>query len=343
MNRILAHYPDAVARVEWVPLGNAGGFSGSALWRGQLRGEPLFALKAWPLDFPAVRLEAIHRWMIQARSNGKCPFVPAVVPSTSGRSAVEHADRVWDITSWLPGVADFAVDPSEAKLIASCEALAKLHRAWAPRQERLAPCPGVERRLALLRGFDPNVPILKFVDPQLAELLSAALPTLRRHVPLAIAALEPWRTQPGPVQPCLCDVWHDHVLFTGDRVTGIIDYGSMKLDHPAVVLARWLGVAIGEDRERLERGLRAYRQAGGPWNPDAEFVSRLDRTGAVCAAIHWIRRLSATSAPFDGDRVLERVRKVAARLNAIRLQTPTFAARIETPTLFLPRPARGEP
>ena len=141
----------------------------------------------------------------------------------------------------------------------------------------------------------------------------------------------------------MCDVWHDHVLFTGDRVTGIIDYGSMKLDHPAIDLARWLGDTIGEDRERLERGLRAYRQAGGPWYPDAEFVSRLDRTGVVCAAIHWIRRLSATSASFDADRVLARVRKVAARLNAIRLQTPTFAARIETPTLFLPRPARGEP
>ena len=339
----LAHYPAVVARVEWVPLGHAGGFSGSSLWRGQLHGERLFVLKAWQHDYPAERLETIHRWMTYARRNGDLSFVPEVVPSESGRSVVEAAGRVWDVTAWLPGIADFSAEPNDAKLMASCQAIAKLHRAWVPRQVPLAPCPGVERRILLLRGFDPNVTILKIDDPKLRDLLTSALPTLRRLVPLALAVLEPWRVKLGPLQPCLCDVWHDHVLFTGNQVSGVIDYGSMKLDHPAVDLARWLGDTVGDYRERIELGLTAYRDAGGPWNPDAEFVSCLDATGVICAVIHWIHRLSARNQPHESEQVLQRVQKLTTRLATIRLQTPTSAARIESLTILSPRPARGEP
>jgi hypothetical protein len=90
------------------------------------------------------------------------------------------------------------------------------------------------------------------------------------------------------VQPCLCDVWGEHVLFTGDEVTGIIDYGAAKDDQVAVDLARLLGDLVEDDDERFAAGLAAYRTAGGELEVPDGFVRLLDRTGAVCGAINWL-------------------------------------------------------
>src|SRR5437763_1299451 len=74
-------------------------------------------------------------------------------------------------------------------------------------------------------------------DPPASPLVRRALDARPVHVAASTAALTPWADRPVPVQPCLCDVWHDHVLYTGDAVTGLIDYGEVKPDHPAVDLA----------------------------------------------------------------------------------------------------------
>jgi hypothetical protein len=98
-------------------------------------------------------------------------------------------------------------------------------------------------------------------------------------------------TQAVPVQPCLCDVRGSHVLFTGDSVTGIVDYGAVKDDHVAVDLARLLGDLVEDNEERFAAGLGAYRAAGGELDVPGGFVRLLDRTGAVCGAINWLLRL----------------------------------------------------
>jgi aminoglycoside phosphotransferase (APT) family kinase protein len=110
-----------------------------------------------------------------------------------------------------------------------------------------------------------------------------------------------------PVQPCLCDVWHDHVLFTGEAVTGLVDYGEVKPDHPAVDLARLLGDLIGDDERRFHLGLAAYRAAGGPVEVDEHFVRLLDRTGVVCAVIHWVNELTAGSSAPNAEARLTRL------------------------------------
>lgn len=340
MNAVLKQYPPSISNLTWHPLGPAGGFSGASVWRGELHGKPLFALKAWPTGFSAEKLRHIHRWMIDARLGGKLDFVPQVWPCNSGQTVAEAAGRVWDVCSWLSGTANFECHPSEERVRAACRAIAELHRVWATRETRIAPCPGVERRLLLLRTFDPDFSPFTIADHELSACLEVTLPTLRRAIPLAIAELEPWWNRPGPVQPCPCDIWHDHVLFEGERVTGIIDYGSMKFDHPAVDLARWLGDVVGDDADKFRLGLAAYRDAGGPWDPDYEFVSLLDRTGVICAVIHWWQRLSAPRRPHDRERVIDRVRKLTARLTAISLQLPASAARILSPAVTATRATR---
>ena len=82
-----------------------------------------------------------------------------------------------------------------------------------------------------------------------------------------------WTARTWPLQPCLCDVWHDHVLFDGDRVTGLVDYGAVKIDHPAVDVARLLGSLVGDDAEGWAAGLTAYREVR-PFSAEEEELAR---------------------------------------------------------------------
>lgn len=304
---VLCRYPSAVADLDWQALGTAGGFSGAAVWRGDTASQPALCLKCWPPGTTAQRLEAVHRAMTAAHSTG---LVPALIPSLTGRTAVEHDGRIWDVTAWVTGAADFHKDPSDARLTAACVALADLHRAWAPAHQRLTPCPGVRRRLALLNDFTSKLPHLAS-DPYWDRPLSL----LRPLVPRSIAELTPWVDRPVPVHPCLCDIWHDHVFYIGDRVSGIIDYGAMKVDHPAVDLARLLGDLVDGRSDRVRTGLAAYRAAAAPVPVDDELVTLLDRTGLICAVIHWHQRLGGTR---PGNlQVLGRITRLVARLSAV--------------------------
>jgi hypothetical protein len=140
--------------------------------------------------------------------------------------------------------------------------------------------------------------------------------SLARLAPSAERALRVWANRPVPVQPCLCDVWHDHVLFTADAVTGVIDFGAMKTDHVGVDLARLLGSLVGDDDARFAAGLRAYRDAGGVLDVPDGFVRLLDRTGAVCAVAFWLRKLERGPVP-NPEAVAARLRELAGRLEAM--------------------------
>ena len=101
--------------------------------------------------------------------------------------------------------------------------------------------------------------------------------------------LTPWLTVPKPLQPCVCDPWHDHVLFTGDSVTGLIDFGSAKVDHVAVDLARLLGSLVGDDPHQWRMGISAYRRVRPFSDDERRLADVLDRTGTLLAATHWLR------------------------------------------------------
>ena len=111
--------------------------------------------------------------------------------------------------------------------------------------------------------------------------------------------LRRWRERGFVLQPCLCDVWHDHLLFEDDRLTGLVDYGAVKTDHVAVDLARLLGSLIEDDAANWQRGLTAYR-AVRPLSPAEEELARdLDVTGVVLGVATWLRWLGAERRPFE--------------------------------------------
>jgi Ser/Thr protein kinase RdoA (MazF antagonist) len=314
---VLARYPEPVARGTLLPLGNHGGFSGARLWR--VEGPAgAFVLRAWPAALPVRDLPALaarHRLMAEARSSG-LNFVPAVLPTRDGPTAVLHVGWLWDLCQWVPGVADYHTRPSRARLRAACTALARLHRAW----ERHAgppssPCPAIARRLACLRGWNvllrsgwnPNFPP---GDP-CAERARRAWLLLERRAGEIPGQLHPWLDRSSPVQPCLCDVWHDHLLFEGEALTGLVDYGAVKPDHVSVDLARMLGSLVGDGEEAWSAGLAAYREVR-PLSTEEEALARaLDRTGVVLGLVNWLRWLYVEERPF-ADRAA-----VARRMGAL--------------------------
>jgi Ser/Thr protein kinase RdoA (MazF antagonist) len=316
--QVLGHYPTVPRGCAVTALGNRGGFSGARLWRVAAAGEE-FCLRAWPVPGPsAEHLRGLHRLMRRARDAG-LPFVPPVL-SAGGDTWVEHAGRMWELTAWMPGRADFHHRPTAARLEAACTALARVHLAWLG-GATVGPCPAVRRRLqcarewaALVRaGWRPSL-AGGDADPvrPWAERAWELLRRRRECVPQMLAA---WVERALPLQPCLCDVWHDHVLYTDDAVTGLLDYGSAKLDHVAVDLARLLGSLVGDDAEHRAAGLAAYGRIRPLSLEEKALVTALDETGTLLAAANWLTWLYRDGRSFeDRGAVASRLALVVQRL-----------------------------
>jgi len=108
------------------------------------------------------------------------------------------------------------------------------------------------------------------------------------------------------LQLCLCDIWHDHVLFEDNTVTGFVDYGGVKIDHVAVDLARLLGSMVEDRADLRTAGLEAYQRIRPLSLQEEELVSVLDETGTLVGLITWLKWLYVDSKQFD-------VRAAAAR------------------------------
>lgn len=317
---VLGHYPLPLRDFTLIPLGNSGGFSGARLWR--VEGDAgRFCLRAWPSGGPTPeRLHILHRWMHRARE-AELPFVPKVINNTRGTSWIEAAGRLWDLTTWMPGRADFHAHPSRARLESACIALARLHQVWARVALSTGSCPAVHRRLDRVRDWTALVasgwnPLERAdaADP-FRPLVEQAWAFLRGRIDQVPGRLAAWVSRSFPLQPCLGDVWHDHVLFSGTEVTGLIDYGSARMDQVAVDLARLLGSLIGRDAVAWAAGLQAYARIRPLRSEEVALIAALDETGTLLGLASWLRWLYHEDRAFEdraavGRRLAELVKQV---------------------------------
>jgi hypothetical protein len=299
----------------WQALGSAGGFSGSLLWRIEST-FGVYCLRAWPSARTAKDVEPIHRWMQRACTAG-LSFVPQVIETASKSTCVESAGRRWELTTWQHGKADFHRQPSAARLQAALTALAQLHGVWQPVQTTLAASEAVARRHAILSAWQRS-PAALAANPAAAspQLAHRAIKQLSRWITPARLAVEPWIERRLPLQPCLCDIWHDHILFDGDHVTGIVDYGNMRsAECVAADLGRLLGSLLADDWPMWEIGLAAYADLHPLGAAEKELARQLDWTGIVVAVGHWLEwlgnnRLSADYLPAATRRLEQLVTRM---------------------------------
>jgi Ser/Thr protein kinase RdoA (MazF antagonist) len=300
-----------------VPVGNRGGFSGARLWHGRWLGGEL-CVRAWPGGAMPERVETIHRLMDEASQTGLA-FVPTVYRAASGRTCVVHDGKCWDLTGWMPGVADFHVRPSAARLANACVALAHLHCAWANTNARTEACPAVLRRLERIRQWQELVasgwqPTFDGAAPW-HPWARRAWQIVQARMPELPGRLTPWLAVRLPLRACLCDIWHDHVLYTGDAVTGIVDYGSVKTDHVAVDLARLFGSLAGDDAQLRAAGLEAYTRIAPLSGSQTQLIDLLDETGTVIGAANWLLWLYRDGRTFaDEQGVVRRLFSLVQRM-----------------------------
>lgn len=330
IRRVLAAYP---ARWQPVSIENvqaAGSFSGARLWRLETLGAPL-CLRRWPAEYPTQeRLEFIQAVLWHVAQEG-FKAVPVPIETRARIGYVRHDGHFWELAPWLPGRADFCNSPSPARLQAALRALAQFHGAAAsfPLAEPPSmPSPGIVERAQRLDwllaggGLETIAAAVRPGEwPELAERAQALLPLFRRAAPRIALLLAEEKQLPVPIQPVIRDIWHEHVLFDHDDVTGLIDFGAMRPDNVATDLARLLGSLVGDDPSRWQSGLTAYETVRLLNVSERRLVTVFDQSSVLLGGLQWLewiyveRREFANRAAVLGrlDTILARLQHLAGR------------------------------
>jgi Ser/Thr protein kinase RdoA (MazF antagonist) len=327
---IIRRYPADCQPTQVDSLDSAGGLSGARFWQ-IVAPRGVLVLRRWPTEHPTPeRLQFIHAVLKHAAAHGM-EILPVPIATTTGATFIRHDGHLWELAPWLPGTANYEGSPSVEKLRAAMRALAEFHISVAdfptglPLASSQGPAPAITHRLARLHelasgGMESLArAVTDATWPELAPLARRFAAELPRVVPLAISRLAPCADVPLPLQPCIRDVWHDHVLFDGDTVTGLIDFGAVQIDTPATDVARLLGSLVGDDAGGWREGLTAYSAVRPLSDRELNAVPALDVAGTVLAGCNWIRWVYSAGRQFDNPaQIAARLTRALWRTEAIR-------------------------
>jgi len=312
----------------------------------------------------------LHRLLQHVRSRG-IDFVAVPVAAKDGGTLVFVRGRWWQLEPWMTGRADFSSQPSAARLKAAVTSLARLHVAMASFEPEgvdkrwfssgiNAMAPAVSERFERLQSWTPEKlamlekgiqGILK-TEPRLNAAAARIMQGFRQCSPRVSRELHaalPFRVT---VQPCFRDVWHDHILFDGHGVSGIVDPAAARTDTVAADISRLVGSLIADDARAwdvpgagyqsvrdLEVTLIAARQTVRPLAADARswytaliayqavrplspeemtLVGILDRSGILLSGMTWLARRFFANIRFEQpERVIARMEMIAKRLEVL--------------------------
>jgi Ser/Thr protein kinase RdoA (MazF antagonist) len=328
LNPFLAAYPaefHGIGRVARI----SAGFSGSAVWRLEnARGS--FCLRRWPKEHPsAAQLRQIHEVLRGVFAAG-FERVPVPIATLNGETFYAHDGYHWEISPWLAGEASLATVASGAASIdatmAALTALAEFHVAVvaAPKNQLpAAKAPGIVRRLSQLQGLQNGglVELLQHIAanrevwPELAERGKIFIGHFQRLAAETEQLLRQAEMFPGELTPCIRDIHREHVLFVGEQVSGIVDFGAIQLDNVACDVARLLGSIAGNNAMLWTVGLAAFSQIRALSDSERLLVRTYDESGALLSGINWLRWVFVEQREFvDRERVLARFDEIAARI-----------------------------
>lgn len=302
-------------------LGNAGGFSGANIWRiATPQGE--FCLKNWPKSTTRERLEYVH-YLLQFVARKGFTIIPRPVSTADDQTIFEGRSGLWDLSPWLAGKADFWHHPTPARLRSALRALATFHVLAADtiKGVEFGVPQGVVSRLALLESYDPG----RLAEMRRTVMSSSAtdargaaisilddFPAGAAKITGPLAAAAKCRV---PLTACLRDIWHDHVLFEGDEVVGIVDFDAVRVDCVSGDVARLIGSFVGDSAEDWASGLAAYQEVRPLSNDEQFLVQVYDHSFVVLAGLNWIQWLFESTMAFENrPGAIDRLRQIAARL-----------------------------
>jgi Ser/Thr protein kinase RdoA (MazF antagonist) len=280
------------------------------------------------------RLAGLHRLIAHVHDLGVTQ-VAVPIACLDGATFFESQGQIWQLEPWMPGTADFSANPSEPRLHAALLCLAHWHRAAARFVARdtetrwffttaSAQSPGlVERFGQIARWTAPECAMLrsrlavlewKEIEEPAREILDAFV----RVAPRVAISLKIGIDAEVPLQPCLRDIWHDHVLFTGDIVTGLVDPHAARSDSVATDLARLLGTLVGDERGRWDSGLAVYQEVRPLSTAELAMIELFDQSGVLLSGMTWLDWILLQGRDFrNREGVLVRLRSIIGRLRIL--------------------------
>jgi Ser/Thr protein kinase RdoA (MazF antagonist) len=324
------------------------GFSGAVVLRVVVQDnlqapEIEYCLRGWPPEsLPRERLLGLHRLLEHIHKCGVTQ-VPVPLRSKFGTTIYAEANQFWQLEPWMPGRADFSSDPNDTRLRNAMTVLAQWHDAASRFEARSAESewfktfaaansPTVADRLdridrfrrqdvTRLRGLISTTTQLPPWDAEFAELGGRSrqiLDLFDRSADRVGEELDAYRNQRFRLHPCLRDVWHDHVLYEGDQVTGLIDPSAARSETPATDLARLLGSMLGDDGDRWDFAIAAYRGVRPLSDREAKLARVIDQSTVLLSGLTWLERLFVHRENYSNPpRVLARLQQIAARLERL--------------------------
>ncbi len=331
VKKILSRYSQRF-RPQQVDVPN-GGFSGASIVRVRCPAGD-FCLRGWQSgELPLQRILGLHALMRHIFERG-VNQVSVPVKSEEGSTLIEARDRLWQLEPWMPGDSDFWKNPREELLRSAMRCLAAWHTAAAtfkPHAEQatwFASCSDVRSPAVLERSGQINrwlqekcsrlerkIPTAK--PPEFRDIGRRLLDLFRRASPEVNYQLRAAAQVRYALQPCLRDIWHDHVLFSGDRVTGLIDASACRSENVATDLARLLGSLVADDRKAWDLSLQEYQRYRRLSPDELGLVLVLDSSGVLLSGMTWLDRLFLQGKQYtdvDHRRILDRLQRTASRL-----------------------------
>jgi Ser/Thr protein kinase RdoA (MazF antagonist) len=222
----------------------------------------------------------------------------------------------------MPGQANYDREPTDRKLRAALATLARFHLLAETARGQAGsygPPPGIlERRRLMQRLLSGEAQqIRQAVSENPSGLAGRAQTVLEQfaHVAPRGAAMLDRAIAPVDLQPCIRDIWHDHILYTGDEVTGIIDFGALRTDCVSGDIARLLGSLVGDCAEGWAVGLDAYSRVRPLSRQECQLVETLDATNVILSGMNWLRWIYLENRRFeDISPIVVRLDLLIARL-----------------------------
>jgi Ser/Thr protein kinase RdoA (MazF antagonist) len=314
---VLGEYPADCQPSAIVFLGGAGGFSGAEFWRLETRRGQL-CLRRWPPEHPSrERLAWIHS-VVQCVSMRGFPHFADPIRTDKGASFVERDGYLWELARWLPGRADYHERPNRKKLQGALTTVAQFHLRAPPiashGSDTRFHSPAIFERLARVECLvggqldDLRSAILRSsnVDQGLGERSLNILSRVEPRLPELQKSLQASASIEVKLQLCLRDIWHDHVLFVGDAVSGIVDLGAMRVETVAADVARLVGSLCGADQEAWRAAIEAYDTVRPLTDDERRLIPILHRSQTLLAGINWIEWVYIEQRRFADPAAVER-------------------------------------
>ena len=221
----------------------------------------------------------------------------------------------------MPGKAEFEQDPNSARLENVMSCLARFHRASAQVNLDFRKSTNALSRLATLQEAGSLIEqIERSGETELAwvhHLRTIIVNQGTRRASELAALIAPFVDQVFPVQPVIRDVWHDHVLFSGNVVTGIVDFGAMQMDNVGLDLSRLLGSLVGDQVDRWQAAIDHYSKLRHLKPQEIEFAFALDQCATFLGSLSWLKWLLIDQRSFESSEQVERrIRHLIGRLGA---------------------------